>query len=171
MLVRRAVPAGIAALLAASVLGPLPGASAAADEPEPRAIVVGMPDAMIGLPPGSFGNDVYSADGSGQVKRVRIKAGHRKRLTLGFENDGPSSESFTISSCEGGGKFTIVYLGADLAAGEGGFGGGAGAGGTYGMKIRVANSADRGLTRNCHYLVDADSGPAVDDLLIKIVAR
>jgi len=77
------------ACLAVSVLGPVQGAAAAGD-PGPRAIVVGTPDAMIGLPPGSFGNDIYSADGSGQVKRVRIKAGDRTRLKLGFENDGPS---------------------------------------------------------------------------------
>ncbi len=156
--------------LAVSVVGPVQGA-VAAGEAEPRAIVVGRPDAMIGLPPGSFGNDIYSTDGTGQVKKVRIKAGDRKRLKLGFENDGPSSESFTIWSCAGGGKFTITYIGADLAAGEGSLSGGAGAGGAYTMKIRVANSADRGLTRNCHYLVDADSGPGVDDLLIKIIAR
>lgn len=169
MLARHARHAGLAALLAVSALGS-PGASAAA-APEPRAIVVGTPDAMIGLPPGTFGNDVYSPDGAGQVKKVRIDAGDRKRLKLGFENDGPASESFTIGSCAGGGKFSISYLGADLAAGGGAFSGPAGAGGAYTMKIRIANSANRGLTKNCHYIVDADSGPAVDDLLIKIIAR
>jgi hypothetical protein len=113
------------ALLLVALCAPalaLPAASAAGDHSRHRATTTAQyqPDEWIKLcglstgctvgppPPHPWhGNGIYNTSGSNQTIRVRMEDGEGVRFWIMLQNDGASSDTFTVLGCKGGPRFVI----------------------------------------------------------------
>jgi hypothetical protein len=64
------------------------------------------PDLVIG----TFGDGVYSSDGSGETKTVKVTAGKAVTVTFALQNDGDTTDSYDVAGTAGAKPFTVSYF-------------------------------------------------------------
>lgn len=129
-------------------------------------------DAMIKLPNdlAYTGDDVYNANGLGQMRTSKGKLGGSVSYSYRVQNEGTGSDSFRLSGCGDSPGFTLSYLEgttditAAVRAGTYSLGpvplGGAAA---ISVKIAVGPSATVGTAKSCKILATSAADPAAMD--------
>jgi hypothetical protein len=64
------------------------------------------PDLVIG----TFGDGVYSTDGSNETKTVKVAAGKSVTVTFALQNDGDTQDSYDMGGTAGAKPFTVSYF-------------------------------------------------------------
>lgn len=77
-----------------------------------------QPDAMLRRAGGGMykGDDIYEADASSQMLRLKVRAGQSRAFDLAFQNDGLAPDRFSLESCdlEPGYRVKFLHDGTDI---------------------------------------------------------